>query len=474
METNRWCIPIFEDPTQSIDITEKNLKVQISFLFHCYHNAYYSRFHVTFDSAICKQFFNYQLLGACCIKEALAEPSDNVEELKVIFKYIQKLTSVSKKYMRKFYKKQLDLKNYRFLKDLMKTVKEEDAFKNILDFYEKKVLNINKKNLEIIGERSDKVFSNWKKKLLKFYNDCHAPTPTKETTATTTNPISQSSATENELENETTTPAENTDIIVPAQPTASTARRFSEETTIIEHRQQSGIETVTPQLFESGEEYFQEQEMAISALQSELEPLTTEIESAQPTTGLESAPQSTGIEPAPPTTGLESELPSTNCENIEEMDMEIYNQMGLGENLEVGEMMQLDEDVQNDDAVSRQDFFFNELQRKNERKYKFQNMLIIQRTINTFNDPDFSQKTQQNFLKKTKPFHDILSDYTILTNDFLKLENGKFLKAKNMLKIDKSFQVFSIENLTIQDVFCIIKGWNLRTTNILIYSKIFL
>ncbi|CAD5126839.1 DgyrCDS14870 [Dimorphilus gyrociliatus] len=328
METNRWCIPIFEDPTQSIDITEKNLKVQISFLFHCYYNAYYSRFHVTFDSAICKQFFNYQLLGACCIKEALADPSDNVEELK------------------------LDLKNYRFLKDLMKTVKEEDAFKNILDFYEKKVLNINKKNLEIIGERSDKVFSNWKKKLLKFYNDCHAPTPTKETTATTTNPIPQSSATENELENETTTPAENTDIIVPAQPTASTARRFSEETTIIQHRQQSGIETVTPQLFESGEEYFQEQEMAISALQSELEPLTTEIESAQPTTGLESAPQSTGIEPAPPTTGLESELPSTNCENIEEMHMEIYNQMGLGENLEVGEMMQLDEDVQNDDAVT--------------------------------------------------------------------------------------------------------------------------
>ncbi|CAD5126724.1 unnamed protein product [Dimorphilus gyrociliatus] len=97
--------------------------------------------------------------------------------------------------------------------------------------------------------------------------------------------------------------------------------------------------------------------MAISALQSELEPLTTEIESAQPTTGIESAALSTGIEPAPPTTGLESELPSTNCENIEEMHMEIYNQMGLGENLEVGEMMQLDEDVQNDDAVSRQDFF---------------------------------------------------------------------------------------------------------------------
>ncbi|CAD5126476.1 DgyrCDS14599 [Dimorphilus gyrociliatus] len=189
---------------------------------------------------------------------------------------------------------------------------------------------------------------------------------------------------------------------------------------------------------------------------------------------IEAAARAEAATTASADTGTTLQISDCNAVNYTQMDIGLLEELGI--NLEIGQEIEMEEINEEEEEEEEEivDKFYIDLQKKNERKIEVGNMLIVQRTNNIIVDTgslNIIDKTQKIFLRKVKPQFTNVTDYTILTDQFIKLGDKKWEKVQSMIKTEKKIQIFCIEDLKMDDSLPIITGWKLITSNLFIYLK---
>ncbi|CAD5126347.1 unnamed protein product [Dimorphilus gyrociliatus] len=162
-----------------------------------------------------------------------------------------------------------------------------------------------------------------------------------------------------------------------------------------------------------------------------------------------------------------------NTDNYTQIDIGLLEELGI--NLEVGQEIEMEEinEGEEEEGEIVDQFYFN-LQEKNEKKIDIGNMLIVQRSNNIMvdtNSLNIIDASQRLFLRKVKPQFTNVTDFTILTDQFVNLNEKKWEKLQAIIKTEKKVQMFCIENLEMDDLLPIVTGWKLITSNLFVYIK---